>query len=722
MISRERALAWLPEKPVAQLRWVTLAVCELMLLTTALQFGFQGAGDPRRRLLGWACLALLAGWWPLRCRRGHTPAWGLAPEAGALLLVTLAGDSATEVTRLIYVALFFRALHGRESGWLAGASYALALLLGEVVSVGLPTAVANLGLWMQIGWLIIAGGLFYRLASRLLGLERSREREQLLRTTGTRVATATAEMDGLAATDGRVRAVLEQSLGDTLAFSGLRAGRVYLSAQGGATFRLAASTGDAALAAEAEDRDAGLIREIVDDGVPRVVSAPGAVQPAQVQVALRLQGMSGTAGVLVLEGPRANAPGHQDLATLQSLCGQLASLVDAAHLRRQLQHTMDSLRAIYLAGRSMNGSLRAEEVGQQLFDTAGQVLEFQAAAIRLRNERGQPRLWLSRGDAELAAQAQRLNEVRNARRRALLRGSPQLFVMPAGAAAGFATGWCLPLKAHDRDIGTLELFGMESLASVADIETLESLTGEAAIALENASLYGQLEERERRLHDLVGRLLMAQEEERRRISYELHDGFVQLAASAHLHVEAYSRHHSPRSPAARQDLEQVRALSRQLVLEARDVIAGLRPTVLDDFGLVKAIQLEIDALQAQGWVVSYAEELGNRRLPPEIETTLFRVAQEGLRNALKHAHTKRAAVALRARDNQMSLEVRDWGRGFRLQSVLASRGPSERVGLAGMQERLALVGGRLIIRSTPGEGTRLLAEVPLRPALRAAIA
>ncbi|MGH2469862.1 MAG: hypothetical protein ACRDGF_07295, partial [Chloroflexota bacterium] len=462
MISLRRVLAWLPEKPVAQLRWVTLAACELMLLTTALQIGLQGAGDPARRLLGWLSLALLAGWWLLRCRRGNTPAWSSAPEAGALLLVTLAGNNAAEVTRLIYLALFLRALHGRESGWLAGATYALALFLGEVGLVGLPAAAASPGTWMQAGWLILAGELFYRLASRLLSLERSREREQLLRTSGTRVATATAEMDGLAATDGRVRVVLEHSLGDTLAFSGLSAGRVYLAATGGATFQLAASTEDAARAVEAEDRDAGLIRKIVDDGVPRVVSvAEGAAPAGQVQVALRLQGTSNSpAGVLVLEGPLANAPGPQDLATLQALCGQLASLVDAAQLRRQLQHTMDSLRAINLAGRSMNGSLRAEDVGQQLFDTAGQVLTFQAAVIRLRNQRGQPRLWLSRGQAGLAEQSQRLNAVRNARRRALVRGAPQLFVMPAEALAAYATGWCLPLKAHDRDIGTLELFGV----------------------------------------------------------------------------------------------------------------------------------------------------------------------------------------------------------------------------------------------------------------------
>ena len=281
----------------------------------------------------------------------------------------------------------------------------------------------------------------------------------------------------------------------------------------------------------------------------------------------------------------------------------------------------------------MNASLEAEQVWVQLLKTAGQILPFQSAAIRLRNERQELRVWLVAGDEVLAHEAQRLAEVRNARRRAGSTGSPQLFVLPSEASQTSQTGWCLPLRAGDREIGTLEIFGLDSPASSADIETLESLASEAAIALENASLYGQLAERERRLHELIGRLLRSQEEERRRISYELHDGFVQMAASAHLHVQAYSRHHRPRATKAREDLDKVLHLTQALVLEARDVIAGLRPTVLDDFGLANAIRIEVEALQMEGWEVLYEEDMGDQRLAPEIETTLFRVAQEALRNA-----------------------------------------------------------------------------------------
>jgi PAS domain S-box-containing protein len=222
----------------------------------------------------------------------------------------------------------------------------------------------------------------------------------------------------------------------------------------------------------------------------------------------------------------------------------------------------------------------------------------------------------------------------------------------------------------------------------------------------------QLAERERQLSELVGKLIAAQEEERRRVAYEVHDGLAQTAAAAHLYLQAFAEDHPPDSSTGRAELDRALGLVRKTVVEARYVIEGLRPTALDDFGLATAIRLEVEQLRSEGWHVDYEDSLKDERLPPEIETVLYRVAQEALTNARKHARADRARVALTRRGKTIHLEVGDDGRGFDPSSP-SSSGPGERVGLASMRERVALLGGDLKIQSRPGAGTRVIAQVPL---------
>ena len=203
------------------------------------------------------------------------------------------------------------------------------------------------------------------------------------------------------------------------------------------------------------------------------------------------------------------------------------------------------------------------------------------------------------------------------------------------------------------------------------------------------------------------------EAEQHHVAYELHDGLAQVAASAHQHLQAFAGHYRPRSPQARQELDRALELAQRSVREARRLIAGLRPTALDDFGLVAALRLEIEALRADGWTISYEETLGSERLPPIIETTLFRVAQEALTNVHKHAHTTRTHLALEHQDSAVRLEVRDWGDGFEPSAVLHEARPGEQIGLREMRERVEFLGGQLMISSQPGAGTLIVAKVPM---------
>jgi len=224
----------------------------------------------------------------------------------------------------------------------------------------------------------------------------------------------------------------------------------------------------------------------------------------------------------------------------------------------------------------------------------------------------------------------------------------------------------------------------------------------------------RLAEREMQLKALVGKLVAAQEEERRSVAYEIHDGLTQVAIATHQHLQLFADTHPPGSPVTPGELDRVLSLAQRVVREARHVIDGLRPTALDDFGLATALRLMVEELrEEEGWEVDYEENLGARRLGPEVETGLYRVAQEALSNARKHAGVKEARVKLAHEKRKVRLEVEDRGRGFDPRASRKAGAPGERVGLAGMRERIGLLGGDLKVTSELGKGTFVVAEVLL---------
>ena len=381
-----------------------------------------------------------------------------------------------------------------------------------------------------------------------------------------------------------------------------------------------------------------------------------------------------------------------------------------------LRRSFDSLLALYEAGRVLGSSLEREEIGARLLGITERVPGLEAAAIDLCGEQGRTREWRSLGPEELLAAAREQPEARSAVDEVSKDGrsrSIELRRPPNTGAARPLTGVFVPLRVRGRVIGVLEAYGSRVLAEKEHAETLSSLASQSASALENARLYEELAERERELHDLVGRMILAQEEERRRVAYEVHDGFTQTAAAAYRRLALFAEHRPPESAQDREELEDAVALVQRTVGEARRVIANLRPTTLDDFGLATALRMQTEELRAEGFETSYEETLGEERLPATLELALFRVAQEALTNARKHAETDRVRVVLGRSDGIVRLEVRDWGRGFAPAEAKQGAGPGERVGLSSMRHRIGLLGGSLEIRSEPGTGTSVVAEVPL---------
>ena len=381
----------------------------------------------------------------------------------------------------------------------------------------------------------------------------------------------------------------------------------------------------------------------------------------------------------------------------------------------ELRRSLDSLLALYEAGQVLGSTLERGEIGSKLLEITQRIANLSAARIDLRDEDGQLCTLRTIGSEDLWRRARSAPEPDADRRAALMTARHQSFELRLAEANGARlVGLCLPLRVRNRVIGLLEAYGTEALAQNETVETLTSIANQGASALENARLYEELAERERELHDLVGRMLVAQDEERRRVAYEVHDGLTQMVVAAHQRLQIFAEDYPPGSAEGQEELEELTELVRGTVAEARHVIANLRPTTLDDFGLATAVRLQVEEMRDEGYEASYEEELGEERLPVALETALFRVVQEALTNVRKHAETDRIRVALGRRDGTIRLEVRDWGHGFRASEVGAGGGgPGERVGLSSMRERVALLGGKLEVHSEPGEGTSVVAEVPL---------
>lgn len=215
--------------------------------------------------------------------------------------------------------------------------------------------------------------------------------------------------------------------------------------------------------------------------------------------------------------------------------------------------------------------------------------------------------------------------------------------------------------------------------------------------------------------ELTQQVLSAQEEERRRIARELHDETLQSLATLVIYADAATAAAAAQPPAALQDaLVRLRDVADYTIASVRDIIADLRPSLLDDLGLAAAIRWQAQhRLEAAGLRVDVQIRGEGRRLAPAVEVVLYRVVQEAISNILKHAAASYVEIDLDlSRDDTVVVRVEDDGVGF---GVPLRADPPARtgVGLFGMQERINLLNGDLAVDSAAGEGTEIRVSVPL---------
>lgn len=414
------------------------------------------------------------------------------------------------------------------------------------------------------------------------------------------------------------------------------------------------------------------------------------------------------------------------------------------------------LAAINSAIVSVSSALELEEVLQNIVDAARELVQSRYGALGVTDKSGRLTQFITSGiSPEERAAMGRLPQGHGLIGVLITEGKPlrvpDIKVDPR--SRGFppthppmTSLLGVPIVFQDQTVGDLYLTdkiadGTSSPVafSAEDQELLMLLAGHAAVAIQNARLYGEARAARDRLQAwseeleekvakrtaeiaryskiLTTRVLQAQEEERKRIARELHDETAQSLSTLLINLDLLEPFLDGTGDSLRSRLERIRGLAQHTLDETRALSHALRPTILDDFGLVAALRWFADEF-TQTFDIPLRvtiEGAPPERLSPEMELALFRIAQEALTNSGKYADATATRLELSFSGGAAHLVIEDNGKGF---DPAAVAGPTRRggLGLYGMRERATLVGATLALEAAPGRGTRVMVNAPLVPA------
>jgi two-component system sensor histidine kinase UhpB len=265
-----------------------------------------------------------------------------------------------------------------------------------------------------------------------------------------------------------------------------------------------------------------------------------------------------------------------------------------------------------------------------------------------------------------------------------------------------------------RELGrALEQVGIEQIKIPEELEKYEDQDIHSLVTTIDEML-DRLEKRTLQLKAISEHAIHVQEEERIRISRSLHDDTAQMISMLIINLERIGKMIPQDEPDIFRQVGETHKVATLLLENLRKVIWDLRPSILDDLGLIPAIRWYAQSnLKESGVQVEVGSSNELMRLPSHLETMLFRILQEAVSNVLRHANASKVTINLRPEDEHVVLEVKDNGRGFDVKKTTGEALTRKQLGLLGIQERVSLVNGTLKVESTPGAGTTLQVYVPL---------
>ena len=415
-------------------------------------------------------------------------------------------------------------------------------------------------------------------------------------------------------------------------------------------------------------------------------------------------------GNLYLTEKREGRFTEEDEELTQLLAAQAAVAIENARLYESSTRWLRQLESLNEIGNALTTEVELEPLLALIARNLRELVAARLVLIALPN--GEDALEVAAADGEGAGEAlgsrlelgsskaARVLERRRSERLDAVLDDPevdQAFTRRLGAMSALY----VPLVFHGRALGVVvahDKLGSDPRFGGDDVRLAEMLAARAATAVDLA---------ERVSRDAVRRVVAAQEQERARLARELHDETGQALTSILLGLKQLDD--LADTPEGEASLAALRELVVSTLRDVRGLAVELRPAALDDFGLVAALERLAETFREKSGVdVEMELSLGDERLDPVLETTLYRIVQEALTNVLKHASARQVSISLVGADRMVSAVIEDDGQGFAVGATHENA-----LGLVGMRERVALVNGRIRIESTPGRGTTVAVEVPL---------
>ncbi len=273
----------------------------------------------------------------------------------------------------------------------------------------------------------------------------------------------------------------------------------------------------------------------------------------------------------------------------------------------------------------------------------------------------------------------------------------------------------VPVLSRSRVLGVLGVASADAQAfSEGEVKLLEAVGQELGVAVENSRLWDDLRDKERVRGQLLEKVMVAQEEERKRIARELHDDTGQAITSLMVGLRSAG---DSSEPSLRPRFEALRRIAAQTLESVKRLARELRPPLIDDLGLAAALERYVASYEANFGLKTDLQMAGFRngdRLLPEVELALYRIVQEALTNIAKHAQAKNVSVVVERKAGCVKAIIEDDGCGFDVATVLLAQAEDTKLGLHGMRERAELMGGRVQLESTLGHGSSVFVEIPLK--------
>jgi len=434
------------------------------------------------------------------------------------------------------------------------------------------------------------------------------------------------------------------------------------------------------------------------------------------QLAMPLRSKGKVNGLLVVGNPKPCPALRREVKLVTTICNAIGVVVENARLCQDIARQLQIERCVCEVVEEITSELELDRVIPKVMQIAERLVGADGGVVALwdeeRNVITYPYLHnLPQALAEVTvSEGEGLSgEVMNTGRPIVI-DNYQTYAkaVPAFVQAGLTSVVAVPIVSGVRTFGALSLFSINETKKFSDrdVTILTAIGRQAGIAIENAYLYENM-------RFYARRITHAQENERQRIARELHDDTIQslIVLSRRLETLAASDERLPE--AITQGIKELRELTGGVIQRVRRFSQDLRPSILDDLGLLPALEELTTDLNRQAGLQAEFQVLGTkRRLSSEVELTLFRIAQEALNNVRKHAQATRVVLTVEFINGAVQMTVQDDGKGFippKLTEHLVAVG---KLGLLGMYERARLIGGMLTVESAPGQGTRVIVKVP----------